>query len=102
MLISPQTAVSAPRFTSGIDVLCSEIGTQELIKKGLVEPIYDIDQFISNYTNTNKIEKPTDDILIFCENNPSYEEAILKFGNNIFEYELEGKIKINNGKIIVT
>jgi len=32
-------------------------------------------------------------------NNPSYEEAVLKFDNKIFEYELEGKIKINNGKV---
>jgi len=78
------------------------LGTQELLKKGLVEPIYDIDEFISKYSNTNKIDKITDEILVFCESNPSYEEAILKFGNRIFEYELEGKIKINNAKISIT
>jgi DNA processing protein len=75
------------------------LGTQELVKKGLVEVIYDSDEFISKYTNTNKINKLSDEILIFCQSNPSYEEAILKFGNKIFEYELEGKIQINNAKV---
>ena len=37
------------------------LGTQELVKKGLVEPIYDIDEFIAQYTNTNKIEKTKDE-----------------------------------------
>jgi DNA processing protein len=77
------------------------LGTQELVKKGLVEPIYDIDEFISQVTNTNKIEKTTDELLLFCESNPSYEEAVLKFGNRVFEYELEGKIAINNAKVSV-
>lgn len=77
------------------------LGTQELVKKGLVEPIYDIDEFISQFTNTSKTKKTTDEFLLFCESNPSYEEAVLKFGNRVFEYELEGKIEINNAKISV-
>ena len=77
------------------------LGTQDLIKKGLIEPIYDIDEFISKYSNTNKLSNTNDEVLIFCETNPSYEEAILKFGNKIFEYELEGKIQINNAKVSV-
>lgn len=77
------------------------LGTQDLIKKGLIEPIYDIDEFISKYSNTNKLSNTSDEVLIFCETNPSYEEAILKFGNKIFEYELEGKIQINNAKVSV-
>lgn len=75
------------------------LGTQELVKKGLIEPIYDIDEFISEFSNTNKIEKTTDELLLFCEANPSYEEAIAKFGNRVLEYELEGKIQINNAKV---
>ncbi|KAB7886363.1 DNA-processing protein DprA [Poseidonibacter ostreae] len=75
------------------------LGTQELVKKGLIEPIYDIDEFISQVTNTNKIEKTKDEFLLFCESSPSYEEAILKFGNRVLEYELEGKIVINNARV---
>lgn len=76
------------------------LGTQELIKKGLVKVIYDIDEFIYSICGT-KNEPIKDEILLFCKNNPSYESAIEKFSDRIFEYELEGKIKIENGKIIV-
>lgn len=77
------------------------LGTQDLIKKSLIEPIYDIDEFISEITNTDKIKKPTDELLLFCQNNPSYEEAILKFGNRVLEYELEGKIRIENALVSI-
>ena len=78
------------------------LGTQELVKKGLIQSIYDIDEFISQITNTHKIEKTTDELLLFCERNPSYEEAILKFGNRVLEYELDGKIVIRNAKVSIS
>ncbi len=76
------------------------LGTQELIKKGLVKVIYDIDEFIYSICGT-KNESIKDEVLLFCKNTPSYESAIEKFADRIFEYELEGKIKIENGKIVV-
>ena len=76
------------------------LGTQELIKKGLVKVIYDIDEFIYSICGM-KNESVEDEVLIFCKNNPSYESAIEKFSDRIFEYELEGKIKIENGKVII-
>jgi len=76
------------------------LGTQELVKKGLVEVIYDIDEFIYNICGT-KDALVVDEVLLFCKNNPSYESAMTKYPNKIFEYELDGKIKIENGKIIV-
>ena len=78
------------------------LGTQALVKKGLVEPIYDIDEFVSKFSSNKELTQITDEILIFCSSNPSYEEAISKFGNKIFEYELEGKIEINNAKVSVS
>lgn len=77
------------------------LGTQELVKKGLVEVIYDIDEFIQNITNKLPQTKSKDLVLEFCDTNPSYEEAILKFGDKILEYELEGKIKIENARILL-
>ena len=76
------------------------LGTQELVKKGLIKVIYDIDEFIENVCGIKNI-KVEDEVLEFCKNNPSYESAISKYPNKIFEYELEGKIKIENGKVIV-
>ena len=76
------------------------LGTQELVKKGLVKVIYDIDEFIENVCGIKNI-KTEDEVLEFCRNNPNYESAISKYPNKIFEYELEGKIKIEHGKIVV-
>ncbi len=78
--------------------LNESLGTQELIKKNLINVIYDIDEFVEKFTN-KKITTFEDEVLLFCKSNPTYESAILKFPNEILEYELDGKIKINNGKI---
>ena len=80
--------------------LNESLGTQNLLQKGLIEAIYDIDKFIEEFSGIKTINS-NDEVLDFCKNNPSYEEAMSKFPNKIFEYELEGKIKIENGKVIV-
>lgn len=76
------------------------LGTQELIKKGLIEVIYDVDEFIENICG-KKIEKEQDEIIEFCSSNPIYEEAFSKYSNKIFEYELEGKIRVENGRVYI-
>ncbi len=42
-----------------------------------------------------------DGFLEFCKTNPSYDDAILKYGDKVFEYELDNKIEIYNGYISV-
>jgi DNA processing protein len=81
--------------------LNESLGTQELLKKGLIETIYDIDKFIETLTGEKTKTVILDDVLNYCKSNPTYEEAMYKFANKIFEYELEGKIKIENGRVIV-
>lgn len=76
------------------------IGTQKLIQKGLVDVIYDIDEFMKKL-GVEKLEKNEDEVLKFCSTNPFYEEAFSKFPNKLFEYELEGKIRVENGKVFV-
>lgn len=80
--------------------LNESLGTQKLIEKNLIKVIYDIDEFVENISQ-KKAENIQDEILLFCETNPSYENAITKFKDKIFEYELEGKIIIRNGKIFL-
>jgi len=70
--------------------------TNHLLKENKADAIYDIDEFVSKF---GKVKKESDEVLLFCQNNPTYEEALKKFGQKIFEYELLGKIKIKNGKI---
>jgi DNA processing protein len=79
-------------------------GTNKLLEENLATPIYDIDSFIEkfSFTNIKNNNEALDDVLEFCKNNPTYDEAYNKFGTTIFEYELTGKIIINNGIISLT
>lgn len=77
------------------------LGTQKLVQKGLIEVIYNINEFIEKICGIKIKENQKDKILEFCSTNPNYEEAFSKFPNKLFEYELEGKIEIKNGKVYV-
>jgi len=72
-------------------------GTNYLIKNGLAEVIYDVEEFVSSFGEKEATCK--DDFLEYCKTNPSYEDAISKHKDKVFEYELEGKIEILNGSI---
>jgi len=74
------------------------LGTQDLLKEGLAEVIYDIDAFVESLGYTCH-EKNEDELLEYCKSYPTYDEAVSKFGERVFEYELLGKIKIGNGVI---
>lgn len=75
--------------------LNESIGTQKLIAKGFIEPIYDLDNFLNSFG----VETKKDDLTLYLETFPPYEEALLKYGVKIFEMEIEGKIEIHNGLI---
>ncbi len=75
-------------------------GTQDLVKNGLAEVIYDIDEFLEDLGYQSTIET-SDEILEFCKTFPTYDEAVSKFGEKIFEYELLGKIRVENGVISI-
>jgi len=72
-------------------------GTMDLVKAGKAEVIYDIDAFVAQYGHSKVIEN--DEFLQFCQNAPSYEEALGLFGEKVSMYELEGKIVIKDGRI---
>ncbi|TLD84607.1 DNA-processing protein DprA [Helicobacter sp. MIT 11-5569] len=82
-------------------------GTQHLAKNHQAEIIWDIDAFVDNLCarfygdskQTPNHSAHNDAVLEFCKNNPFFEEAFLHFGEILFEYELEGKIRRNNGRI---
>ncbi len=76
------------------------LGTQKLIQKGLIKVIYDIDEFIEKLGVKPSV-KSLDEVLLYCQSNPNYEDAIAKYADKIFSYELEGKIKVDNGKIFL-
>ncbi len=75
-------------------------GTNYLLEKNMAEPIYDIDSFADMFGMKEKVYYE-DEFTLFCKTSPSYDEAVLKFGEKIFEAELEGSIVVKNGKIII-
>ncbi|WP_024955377.1 DNA-processing protein DprA [Sulfurospirillum arcachonense] len=74
-------------------------GTNYLLKNSLATAIYDIDEFLCGFGT--KTDICNDDFLEYCRKKPTLNEALLKFGNIVYEYELEGKIAIENNFIIV-
>ena len=72
--------------------------TNRLLSEKRAEAIYDIDAFVARF---GTVEKENDDpLLAFCGHNPTYEEVLKRFGEKVFEYELEGKIKVEAGRVL--
>lgn len=74
-------------------------GTNELLAKGLAKPIYDIKAFVELFAGTVENKLPEDEFLIFCSQNPSYEEALKKYPQRVFEAEFEGVVSVRNGNV---
>lgn len=94
---------SKPIFVPTHRIKQSE-GTNSLLQHNLAKPIYDIDVFINEYfgdiPKANAVSQ-NDPFLKFCEDNPNY-DAVFRFDSQkLFEYELLGKIKIINQKIVL-
>lgn len=67
-------------------------GTNSLLEQGKVRLINDFKAFASSFGDL-KAQKE-DEIVSFCKNGVSIDEALKRFGDTIYEYELEGKIEI--------
>ena len=59
--------------------------------------IHDIELFASRFGQIadDTIEK--DDFFYFCQTTPTFDESLEKFGDRVYEAELEGIITIQNG-----
>jgi DNA processing protein len=74
-------------------------GTSQLLEQNNATAIYNIDDFIDNFIGYRGDIKHTDPFLQYCKTNPTYDEAMLKYPSELFQYELEGKIIIKDGHI---
>ena len=75
------------------------MGTAGLLKEGLATALYDIDAFISGFGKAVKISD--NPFLQFCARNPTFDEAVARFGDDVYEAELEGSIRVENGLVIL-
>lgn len=77
------------------------IGTSKLLAQGLAKPIYDIQEFVENFVGYKNEIKHSDSFLEYCKQSPTYDEVMKLYPQELFEYELLGKIKIENGLVFV-
>jgi DNA processing protein len=75
--------------------------TNELLKENKAKVIYDIDLFVSRFGELPQMQQVNDDFLLFCQTNPTYDEALVKFPDRVFEAELSGDIEVKNGRIFL-
>ncbi|MBE0513590.1 DNA-processing protein DprA [Sulfurimonas sp.] len=76
--------------------------TNRLLEESKAEAIYDIDAFVAKFCASKNLQEIKEDAFIeFCRNNPTYDEALQRYPERIFEAELSGEIAITNGRILV-
>ncbi|MBD3841949.1 MAG: DNA-protecting protein DprA [Campylobacterales bacterium] len=75
-------------------------GTNELLKNGKAKAIYDLDTFIHSLGIPTISSNTIDDIESYFLSSPLYDDAMAKYPDKVFEYELSGKITVKNGKVI--
>jgi len=72
-------------------------GTNLLLHQGEATAIHDIDTFVSQFGNEVQETTQKDDFFYFCQTSPTFDACIDKFGDKVYEAELEGIITIHNG-----
>lgn len=76
-------------------------GTNRLLAEGKAEAIYDMGTFVSRFGKAGSTIDLNDPFLRFCATSPVYEDAVQKFGEKIFEAELNGVIEVQNGRVVL-
>jgi DNA processing protein len=74
-------------------------GTDRLLAEGRAEAIYDLEAFADRFARGATIG--SDPFLAFCDRNPTYEEAVAHDAEKLYSYELDGKIAVDAGRVIV-
>jgi len=74
-------------------------GTLGLLRQGQATPIYDIGAFADRFGT--KAKEREDPFVLFCRTAPTYEEAARRFGDRLYEAELEGVVTIRDGRVIL-
>lgn len=74
-------------------------GTNTLLEQGKAILIHDIAHFADQFGSVQEMDE--DAFLHFCKSMPTYDEALRFDSQKLFEYELSGKICVENGLILV-
>jgi len=74
-------------------------GTNSLLRAGLAQPIYDVEDFAACFGVESSSDIPKDDFYYFCQKHPTLDSAIERFGDRVYEAELEGIVTIVDGSV---
>ena len=77
--------------------LGESVATNKLIQEQKAKVIFDIDAFVGMFGERKAVLE--DELLAFVQNPKPYDEVLSRFGQKVFEYELLGKITIQNGMV---
>ena len=72
-------------------------GTNALLLEGKAKVIQDVESFASRFGQAVESNMLKDDFFYFCQRSPTFDETVKKFGNKVYEAELEGMVTIHNG-----
>ena len=77
--------------------LNESLGTNKLLAEGKAKCITDIEIFVSRFGVESNVSMEKDDFFYFCQSSPTFDDTVSKFGDKIYEAELEGMVTIHNG-----
>jgi len=75
------------------------MGTNTLLKEGKATAITDVELFASRFGTPAGKGMKKDDFFYFCQTMPTFDQTVEKFGERVYEAELEGIISVENGRI---
>ncbi len=77
--------------------LDESLGTNQLLQTMKATAIHDIEAFASTFGEIADEALEKDEFFYFCQKTPTFDESLKKFGDRVYEAELEGIITIQNG-----
>ncbi len=77
--------------------LTESLGTQKLLDTHQAIAITDIERFTAGFTEVVQDSAEKDDFFYFCQSFPTFDEAVKRFGDRVYEAEIEGVIAVHNG-----
>ena len=81
--------------------LDESLGTNKLLLEGKAQIIKDVETFASRFGQAVQSDIVKDDFFYFCQTSPTFDETVKKFGDRVYEAELEGSITIHNGIVML-
>ncbi len=81
--------------------LDESLGTNKLLLEGNAKVIHDVEAFASIFGKPVESTMLKDDFFYFCQRSPTFDETVRKFGERVYEAELNGTVCIHNGIVLL-